>query len=741
MELVINLEAFKYALSNFGKGEVFETFAQSFLTGVIGADFIPVGGVKDKGVDGFLKAYHRLSHPKIIYQISTEIDIVNKINDTQQVLQKNGIALDQLVYVTSRKINNKDKVEDDFLTTHRTSLKIYDVDWFASNVVYDEKLAVLYHTFIESNIHEFQKPDKLYVVGNFITDPRLYVFLRQHFDASISSLEIEEKLADTLILYALEGTGSEIKVFRSNLAVKHRVAHFVKFNPLTLHDTIDKRLSILSKKPNQLINYHSSVEGYCLPYSTRLALKERDVEELKIFEAFKEQTTELLKRFLKDKDVNTTRILELIEKTIHEIYHKQGIEFSSFVIEGRSTDILEIGLPEIVSQVVDESHVVMKNKTEVKKALLMTIRSITYNGTREQREYLRRMSQTYSMMFMLRWDPQLATSFQKIASQLKIFVDTSILIPALSEIFLDHDKRRYWNLLEGAHQAGVKLTVNQIILDELVSHFGMIRHKYKTQYKAVEELYLEDEISTFYVDEIMIRAYLYSKSRKKVRDFNNFIGEFANPNLNDAHRDLLSFLQDEFRISFEDTSIVEAQIAKDDIDQLTQELTEPKKSKEKALTDAKIMLMIYKMRELNQENKNTNVFGYKTWWLSQDIITYKAVQTVFGDRFNVNCYMRSDFLYNYISLSPRKVEIDHMFKAIFPSMMGINLSFHLPKDICTHINKSLNEHAESSPTRIKRVIRNYTERLMSTPTLNSKKLTSYFDEEMNKALKGEDTQS
>jgi predicted nucleic acid-binding protein len=339
------------------------------------------------------------------------------------------------------------------------------------------------------------------------------------------------------------------------------------------------------------------------------------------------------------------------------------------------------------------------------------------------------------MMFLLKWDPHLAASFQKIASQLKIFVCTSILIPALSEIYLDPSKRRYWTLLEGAYKAGVQLTINQIILDELVNHFGMIRSKYNTQYRDIEELYLADEISTLYVDEIMIRAYFYAKSNKKVQKFKDFLEEFAHPNLNTAHRDLRNFLEEEFNIIYEDTSEIEKKLDVEDIRLLKEALTDPKQSKEKALTDSKIILMIYKMRELNNEDENKSVFGYKTWWLSQDIITYKAIQTVFKDRFTVNCYMRSDFLYNYISLTPKKQEIDNMFKEVFPSMMGINLSYHLPKDICTHINKSLNEHSYRSPAMIKRAIRNYTEKLMSTPTKNSNKLMLFFDEELKKAIR------
>ncbi len=733
-EITINKEAFKFALSNFGKGEIFEEFSHSFLSHVLADKFIPVGGTKDKGVDGLIRIYYRNTRPTFIYQISTESDYKEKIEDSIKKLIKNKITTSQLVYVTSRKINDKSNVEDDFLISHKIPLRILDVEWFASNVVNDERLALLYETFIESNIHEFQKPDKQYVVGNFIKDPRLYVFLRQQFDSTTSSLEIEKKLADTLILYGLEGTASETKTFRKSSEIKDKIAQFVKFNPQAIHQTIDERLSVLSKKPKQ-INYHNHEDAYCLPYQTRLILKERDVEEFEIFTQFQNQTVDQLKRYLSAKDINATKLLELIEETIHSIYHKQGIEFSSFVIEGQSKDIIESSLPDIVGEVVDNSHIIQKNRNEVKKALLMTIRNITYNGTKEQREYLRRLSQTYNMMFMLKWDPQLAASFQKIASQLKIYVDTSILIPALSEVFLEHKKRRYWNLLDGAHQAGVRLTINKVILDELVSHFGMIRHKYKTQYKEVEEVYLDDEMSTFYVEEIMIRAYLYSKSRGKVNDFNSFIEEFANPNLVNAHRDILSFLQEEFKINYEDTSDVERKISEEDIKKLTQELTGPKQSREKAATDAKLMLMIYKIRELNNELENKSPFGYKTWWLSQDIQTYRAIQTVFGERYNVNCYMRSDFLYNYIALSPRKTEIDNMFKEIFPSMMGINLSYHMPKEICSHINKSLNDHTDSSKTRIKRAIRNYTERLMSTSTKNSRKLTLYFDEEIEKMVK------
>ena len=733
----LNKDAFKYALINFGKGQVFEDFAQPFLATVLGDKFIPVGGTKDKGIDGSMRLYSRNVHPTFIYQISTELDYSDKVEDSIQKLIENKVSVDKLIYVTNRKINDKNAFEDMFYEKHAVPLTIYDVDWFSNNVEGNEQLEKLYEIYIKSNIHEFQKPDKTYVATNFVTDPRLYVFMRQHFESSESSLEIEEKLANTLILYSLEGTASEKKDFRNSTEIKSQVSQYVKFDPKLLNDTIETQLKVLSTKPNKQINYHKAEDAYCLPYSTRLKLNERDILERSIYEQFQVQTTTLLKKYLNEEGIKLTRALDLIENTVHNIYHKQGIEFSAFIIEGQSRDILEDALSDIVGQVVDDSHVVAQNKGKVKKALLMTIRSIVYNGSFEQREYLRRLSSTYNMIFMLRWDPQLATSFQKIASELRIYVGTSILIPAMSEIFLDKNKRRYWNLLEGAHLAGVKLLINDTILDELVQHFGMVRYKYKTLFKSVEEIYLEDEMSTLYIDEILIRAYFYSKSRGQVKKFSDFIAEFAHPSLSEAKRDLRSFLEDEFHVTYEDTREIEAKINSDDVKVLTEALKDLKRSKEKAVNDARLMLMVYKLRELNNEEDGRSVFGFKTWWLSKDIYTYQAIKVVFGNRFSVNCYMRTDFLYNYISLSPKKQEIDNMFKEIFPSMLGINLSYHMPKEICAHINKGLVEHSERSPTRIKRAIRNYTERLMSTKIRNQKKLMSFWDEELKKASSGE----
>jgi hypothetical protein len=111
--------------------------------------------------------------------------------------------------------------------------------------------------------------------------------------------------------------------------------------------------------------------------------------------------------------------------------------------------------------------------------------------------------------------------FESMASQLQIYVCTSVIIPAMSELFLEEGNRRHWNLLKGAGDAGVKLIVNETILGELVSHFRMITNKYEDIYRHQEDVFLAHEIGTLYIDEILIRSYFYAKMRGQVGRIQN----------------------------------------------------------------------------------------------------------------------------------------------------------------------------------------------------------------------------
>lgn len=727
----LNTEGFRFAMNQINDGFVFEKFGLSFLGAILGYEFIPVGGVKDKGIDGLEYIYGRKGFEKNIYQLSTEKASEQKLENSIQKLVDNKIDFDSITYVTNRVFLNKDTVIDRLFDKFKKHLNIFDQNWLTSYANHSESTVNAYYTFIDSYLHEFSKPGKSYVVSDLANDSRLFVFLRQQLDNQRNDLKLDDLLADTLILFGLEGTDPDNDILKTKPELFDSIRKYVKFDPKILDETIDKRLIALSTKPRK-IKYHTQKCGYCLPYETRLEIQNRNLADEQLLDNFYTQTESVIKKYFKDENVVVRDLSKLIDETIHKIFYQQGLEFSNYILHGKSQKVIEKDLQEIISKVVDESSVVDKNKEVVKTALLMAIRDIVYNGTIEQKKYFKSLSNTYMMMFLLQWNPQIATYFESMASKMIVYVCTSILVPTLSEYYLLPENKRHWNLLKGAHQAGIRLYISDAIVEELKHHFYMLKNKYETFFRQNEHIYLKSETETLYIDEIMIRAYFYAKTQKKVFTFEDFISNFIDPDLKTVKDDLISYLKSEFGIVYFNDDALKIKISEEEHEKLTERLQE-NKSPVKAATDSKIILSIYKLREKNNETATSGIFGYRTWWLSKDSTTYKAVSDVFGDKYPVSCYLRPDFLYNHIALAPKKQEIDGLYKEVFPSLLGVNLSFHLPTEVTDFVQEKIAEHGTKNPERLNSILSRLSEKLKSDPTIRNRKSVKLFlDDELSK---------
>ncbi len=724
----INLDAFRYALCIIDDGWIFEGFSQSFLSAVFNYEYMPVGGTKDKGIDGLNHIFHRKGFEKQIFQMSTEKDVFGKIERTFAALRANNIKIERFTYVTNREVKNKDSIIDRIFDLHKIPISINDLLWFTANANANVGTQNSYLTFVKQNLHEYNVPGKSFIVSDLENDSRIFVFLRQQLESKGTNVKIDELLAESLILFSLEGTDPEKGIFMQKEEIKNAIKEFVKFDPRLLDKTINNRLEVLSTKPRK-INFHPGT-GYCLPFETRAEIQERNLSDIELQRVFYEQTESVIKRYLHEGDAIIRDSTKLIDEIIQKIFHQQGLEFSNFVLHGESQKTVDKDLQETINKAVDESTVIEKNKEKVKNCLQVAIRSIVYRGTPEQRKYLKALSNTYMMMFLLQWNPQVALYFESMAANLKIFVCTSIIIPAFSEYYLEDENKRHWNLLKASNDVGIALYISDPILDELISHFRMIKNKYETLFEFTEDIYLSSELDTLFIDEVLIRAYFHAKANGKVDTFKDFINNFCDPSIQNVREELIEFLKNKFGITYQSDASLKVQINNHEKAMLVEKLHQQGKATQKAETDAKIILTIYRLREKHNEMSSTGIFGYKTWWLSKDTSTYKAVYKLFKDKYT-NCYMRPDFLYNHIALAPKKTEIDLMYKNIFPSLLGVNLSFHLPKEVTEYIQKAIAEHSSKDPGRVKAIIGRLSERLKSDPaagTITNVKL--FLDEEL-----------
>lgn len=716
----VNQEAFRYTLEQIKDGNVFEKFGQDLLSKILTYEFIPAGGIRDRGIDGFEYTYNRRGLERSIYQLSIEKDYKGKIKDSLEKLKTYKVVFDQFTYVTNILVKDKDRLMDGFVEKYKKAIVIYDQQWLVSHINDSPATMESFQIFVDSYLHQFNKPGQSYVVANLEDDPRLYVFLRQQLDSREGDYKLTEILVDTLILYALEDTDPDKNIFKTEGEIIKIIREKVKFDPRIINDYLQVRLKKLSSKPRR-IHYYKEGNEYCLDYSERLEIKNRNLNDLATYEGFQTDTKDAIDKYVTDDVITNEECLKLVEDLLNYIFYKQGIEFSDFVLHGSSKDLFEKSLPEIVAEVVDRSKLKMEDRQGVKSSLLTVIRAMVYSGSQNQKVFLKRLSNTYMMLFLLQCDPKLCTYFSTLASKLKVYVCSSIIIPALAEIFLSEESRRYTNLLKGAKEYGVQLIINEAILGEIAAHFRMIKAIYDSEYKNNDEVYT-DQFSVRYVPEIMIRAYYYARTEGAVNTFEEFLNKFISTSMRMLNENIIEWVRREYGIEYIANSSLGIRLDQTKINVIVGELTKWKKqtrgkgAAEKAKTDANVMMTIHELRDIGNESGKVGTFGYRTWWLTSDITTQKAAEIAAGGKYTTSCYMRPDFLFNYITLAPKRKQVDEAFAGIFPSLLGVNISYNVPVELSKTVHTYIKEHKEQGPARMRGTIREMSDDLKQYPT-------------------------
>jgi hypothetical protein len=99
--------------------------------------------------------------------------------------------------------------------------------------------------------------------------------------------------------------------------------------------------------------------------------------------------------------------------------------------------------------------------------------------------------------------------------------------------------------------------------------------------------------------------------------------------------------------------------------------------------------------------------------------------------------MRPDFLYNYISLAPSRGEIDQAFAELFPTLLGVNISFQIPGEVVGVIKKFIKEHQERNPARLQSVLRELIDKLKQDPSYETReRLVPFLDKQSQELASG-----
>ncbi len=718
---------FKLLFQSIDNGYVFEKLAQQLMSAIRGAGFRPLGGNRDFGMDGleYVTLQDGNTRLTVVHQYSIAKDTKTKINRTIRALSAAGVEFDRLVYGTNAEVKHQHQIAEECHSTENVIVDIFDVNWFELAVKQSKPAAVAFNEFARDNVRPTQSVVELVDVN----DPRIYVYLLQSLQSPNNSSKLDELLVDTLIFRALEGTDPDKGLFRTKHEILDEIQSFGEFDSTWLDESVSKRLNTLSSKPNRLLRHHRKDGFYCLPYETRVELAASLLRDRQLYDEFRDESDATLRQELDKTGVRVRNAYDLLKRTFEDIYRKQGLEFSQFIRDGDAADAIDKSLVEIVEEVVDGSQVIPKNRTKVKRAVVQAIREIVYNGSPAQLEVLLKFSSTYLLLFLLQYDPKLVSYFESVTERLVVYVDTSILVPAMSEYFLEAKNQRYSNLLKSANAAGVKLYVTETVISELSAHFYNLKQTYNQFYNVQERLFEDLEFTPF-VPEILLRSYFYAKSRQIVASFEEFYSCFTSLADTQRERELYNWIHDAYGISFQNYSDLSIEIDPYLEEELFEKLKDTKNSPQQARNDVKQLLMIYALRDKNSEVLDSGAFGYRTWWLTSDTKSQRAFQKIGGTGRHKNPYIRADFLYNFLTLAPNRGKVDAVFRSMFPNLLGVNISFHVPDEIGVAIREQMLQHSELvCRPGFRGKLSILLEDLMGSPTKNYKhRIDTWFEQ-------------
>lgn len=690
---IVNAEMAEIALARV-EGTRFERFFQTFFPGLMGIDFIPLGGTKDGGADAFtdVDAYEG-KKAGAFYQASIEEDHRSKIRRTVKRLKQFGRQPQQLTYATNQVIPHIDVEEETLSDELGLTIRIRDRKFIISNLNSNSLTIAAFNTHLLPLLTFLFKPGNVPIIppSENVVSPAVYVFLRQEVERRSGNSSLLHAITDSLILWALEGTDPDKGLFLTKAAIEEKILsaiptaqHFIKRN-------LEARLEKLSEKQNPTgreIRFYKKEGKFCLPYETRLLAEAENVEDeslrIKVIERFHERITAM-------KDSGLTPDLELKTaqlalRTVQVTFEMEGLEFASFLHEGEAKHTYE-SIADIADKVLGESGMGGGPAISIKAALCACLREAFYASSEEERIYFSKLSRTYSLMFSLKVEPRLVDYFQTMVADFYLYVGTDILVRALSERYLKKEDQITRNLLSMIVQAGAHLVLAEPVLEEVCGHLEVTDWEFLNHF-AEQESCIDAHIAR-HASKILIRAYFYAKLSPEKhssapKSWQQFVGQFctySNLHKPSSREEIKNYMLSQFRMKFESAGELSALVVSEEVQKLAERLNEIKSDRKLAQNDATMVLAVYGRRNALKESSTVSHFGYRTWWLTGESRILGYTRDVVGRYAGAWYLMRPEFILNFIALSPTTAQVRQAYKSIFPTILGIRLAGRMREDV------------------------------------------------------------
>lgn len=691
------------AIEQMGTGD-FELWCQEVLSKDKSYQFEPTGGMHDGGQDGFVRSVTgETSH---YVQISKEQDSSSKIRKTVKRLQSNR-SLSKLTYVTSQTESNRDLLEAKLKLEFGIEFEIFDLRWLLIQAQLYETLRNSLFTYSKGLIDGLSKVKRSDRALDLSSRLSIVSYLETHVRSLPGTENFQNVCLDTLVYDALIDTDPSIDNFRATEDIRKHINDVYPNVLGKADDTLEERLNFLTSKANDPRVRKHPVDNFALPYSVRSGFSDGNMRIAGTSDEFLGSINDRFNQECTiDPDLLRPFVVSCVQDSIVETYRSQAMNFAaSFTSRDFEADIKVF---EIIRRSAEQIDVPADLNSEVLDLSATIYRKICYSANPQEQEYLNLLMKFFTIQFLMNGDQAVSQYFSDMATSLRVYVGTDIIVRCLSEALVQPSSRGMTNSLGLLTDAGVRLRVTRQTLGEVFSHIRHTTRVFRNDFEAwFRHATLDDVINS---DRILIRSFFYAylesdRHTRRPRDWSDYLRNFGaaawfsrvDESTTDEYIDEFgSFLVDKFGLEFVEIDEVLSKIDESLAEKVCNEILQQRDSatdgsKILAMNDAQMALFVNSERTSRNERVSTNLYGFKTWWLTEETAVLRALRM---HRQKDDVVMHPQFLMNHFILDPNVIKAGkNTDRKIMPTLFGLRITDRVPPNEMREFIRSIGDLA------------------------------------------------
>ncbi len=667
----------------------FELWCQEVLANDKGIGFEPTGGLHDGGQDGFVRGIS--GHPSHYIQISKEQSTASKIRKTVKRLEESRVV-SKLTYVTSQAESERDLLEAKLKQDLGVQIEIYDKRWLLIQAQLNTNLKESLFSYSKGLIDDLNSVKRSERTLDVSSRLSIVSYLEAHVRSLPGTENFQNVCLDTLIYEALVDTDPEKKNFRTVDQVRSSINSSYPNVLAKADDSLEERLEFLSSKGNDpRIRKHPN-ENYALPFSVRSGFSE-DILRIsgttdgfigRINERFNDEVDE-------PNDTLRAFVVSCVHDAIIETYRNQAMNFAASFSNGDFDS--DIRVFELISNAIEKTDAPIELQEEVSTLSSRIYRKVCYSATDEEREYLNLLMKFFTIQFLMNGDQAVVTYFSDMASSLRVYIGTDIIVRCLSEALVQKSSRGMTNSLNLLNEAGVRLRVTRQTIGEVFSHIRLSTRVFRNEYESWFRHASLDQVIN--CDRILVRSFFYAllepeRHIRPPRDWSDYLRNFGAAEWftkgdNFASEYYLdefgSYLVDKFNLEFVEIDEIIEKIDNSLAEKVADEILQQRDaatdgSRILAMNDAQMALFVNSERTSRQERVSTNLYGYKTWWLTEETAVLRSLRK---HEQKADVVMHPQFLMNHFILDPKFIKANKKNdREIMPTLFGLRITDRVP---------------------------------------------------------------